>query len=354
MKALIKHCPRLLIGTLIFHLLFFIPCYVRAASYMTPINNWGGARAWLTINNPDIPNNPISESVDKLGQDNVTAEVEFVDEIWPDPGNGNGDESSEGGDGDGPPEGPIASVELRSQVSTGGQPGASYGEWHGYNSSDNYGTVYTGGFTRGQFYFETADGRPGALEFVYRIHFTAVPGTLAEFSFWGLSYMGPGEIDGSTWPIAEENWEHLNKTYYKYYVNDDGIMTLEHDGVTYVDDPWNPYLMGPQEIEDTFSIRTDFNGNMIQSGTYVPLSFCLHTTTEDASIDWENTVSIDAINAYDQAGNLLPIEEYSFINLNDPNDPFNHEFEPGQPVPAPPAILLLASGALVLAMKRKN
>ncbi len=204
--------------------------------------------------------------------------------------------------------------------------------FNGYNSVSNFDAIHAGGFFRDEIYFETFNGTAGSLEFDFNIHFTSEineesPDAAATLTMNLMGYSGDDVIinDPNNLP---SDFTHL-----------DGF-SHSNDGSFF-------------EFNDIVTLSTNANGDLLLSGSYIPLSFTLWTDTNDGYVDWFNTVMLDGIRVYDENGDLLDTSQYTLLSENDEYFEFTNQM-PASAVPLPPAILLLGSVLAGLTVLRRK
>lgn len=149
-----------------------------------------------------------------------------------------------------------------------------------------------------------------------------IAGSFAKFEMHLLNYTGEGAY-GPTFTVLDSLLDEINS----------GSAPTEKD------------------FEGTITFSTNGAGDLLASGKYLPLSFTNWTYTNNASIDWLNTVTLADVRAYDSDGNLLNENQYTLLSQNSQFFNFENEMS-GSPVPEPATLLLLTSGMLGLVGSR--
>lgn len=179
-----------------------------------------------------------------------------------------------------------------------------------------------GGYFRDEFYFETTDNAPAALELVFDIDATAALLDASGSADLSLTW---SMWDGADWNLlSHTNLIALSGT--TTATNYSGQITLA---------------------------STDANpANLIDSGTYLPFSLGLWGDALDAKIDWGGAVYLSGVVVKDAAGKTLGNDQYTILSAND-SSAFS-AFQNPSPVPVPPTLVLLGAGLAGLAGTRRK
>ena len=212
-------------------------------------------------------------------------------------------------------------------------------QFNGYSSAyGGFGGLHAGGFFRDEIYFQTYNNSPGYLEFQFGISFSLVleiSSRSSSQSLFGMTLLGyrGGDVvinDPNNLPY---DFALLASFGRNMQVDAGGIITLNDEA----------YGSDSLYFDDTVTLATNANGDLLTSGSYIPLSFTLWTDTNEGYADWADTVVLQDVKAYDNQGNLLDPTQYTLLSENNVYFDFANT-----PVPLPGAVWLLGSGLLGL------
>jgi hypothetical protein len=166
------------------------------------------------------------------------------------------------------------------------------------------------GFFRDELYYESIDDEPAYIEFDLYVDFDV---------------SGYGSVFYGTFDLALR--------YNEGSLADPAFRTLD-------DESWSG-----TGFSGTVTLSTDGAGDLIESGTHVPLTFRFFTNAWNCDVDWSHTLTLDDVRVYDECGQLMAPSDYV---LTSPND-----F--GAPIPEPSSLLLFVAGlASVAGLVRRH